>query len=83
MSGGIVRRARGCRQNVFGLGLAVAILVDATLVRMCLVPSVMELLGSASWWLPGWLDRRLPRRDAERSGPGLPGDRLVGLPGDA
>ena len=53
--------------NVFGLGLAVAILVDATLVRMCLVPSVMELLGSANWWLPGWLDRRLPRRDTEHA----------------
>jgi RND superfamily putative drug exporter len=58
--------------NVFGLGLAVAILVDATLVRMCLVPSVMELLGNANWWLPGWLDRRLPRRDAEHSTPVQP-----------
>jgi RND superfamily putative drug exporter len=44
----------------FGLGLAVAILVDATVVRMLLVPATMELLGDANWWLPKWLDRRLP-----------------------
>jgi RND superfamily putative drug exporter len=44
-----------------GLGLAVAILIDATLIRMVLVPSTMELLGNANWWLPEWLDRRLPR----------------------
>jgi putative drug exporter of the RND superfamily len=43
-----------------GLGLAVAILVDATVVRLVLVPAVMELLGRANWWLPGWLDRLLP-----------------------
>ena len=44
-----------------GLGLAVAILVDATVVRLVLVPAVMELLGRANWWLPGWLDRLLPQ----------------------
>ena len=44
-----------------GLGLAVAVFVDATFVRMILVPATMELLGSANWWLPGWLDRALPR----------------------
>ena len=43
--------------KVFGLGLAVAILIDSTLVRMVLVPSVMELIGRANWWIPGWLDR--------------------------
>jgi uncharacterized membrane protein YdfJ with MMPL/SSD domain len=49
-----------------GLGLAAAVLVDATLVRLVLVPAVMELLGAANWWLPAWLDRLLPgaRRDA-------------------
>ena len=51
--------------DVFGLGLAVAILVDATLVRMVLVPSVMQLLGRANWWLPAWLDRVLPRIGVE------------------
>jgi putative drug exporter of the RND superfamily len=46
--------------NVFGLGLAVAVFVDATLVRMVLVPSVMQLLGDANWWLPKFLRRSLP-----------------------
>jgi RND superfamily putative drug exporter len=44
-----------------GLGLAVAVLIDATVVRMVLVPSVMELLGKANWWLPRPLARVLPR----------------------
>jgi RND superfamily putative drug exporter len=43
-----------------GLGLAMAVLVDATLVRMVLVPATMELLGDANWWLPKWLDRAMP-----------------------
>lgn len=46
--------------KLFAIGLAVAILVDATVVRLVLVPSTMELLGSANWWLPRWLDRLLP-----------------------
>ncbi len=46
--------------KMLGLGLATAILVDATLVRMVLVPATMALLGKANWWLPGWLDRLLP-----------------------
>jgi RND superfamily putative drug exporter len=50
-----------------GLGLAAAVLVDATVVRLVLVPAVMELLGQANWWLPGWLARRLPGGPAERS----------------
>ncbi len=45
----------------FGLGLATAIFVDATIVRLILVPAVMGLLGDANWWFPGWLDRLLPR----------------------
>jgi RND superfamily putative drug exporter len=44
----------------FGLGLAVAILLDALLLRTILVPAVMHLLGDRNWWLPGWLDRLLP-----------------------
>jgi RND superfamily putative drug exporter len=47
--------------DVFGLGLAVAILVDATLIRMVLVPAVMEMLGARAWWMPAWMERRLPR----------------------
>jgi RND superfamily putative drug exporter len=51
--------------DVFGLGLAVAILVDATLVRMVLVPSIMQLLGHANWWFPRWLDRVVPHLNTE------------------
>ncbi|MFD7413914.1 MMPL family transporter [Kitasatospora purpeofusca] len=47
--------------KMFGLGLATAILVDATVVRMVLVPATMTLLGRTNWWLPTWLDRMLPR----------------------
>jgi RND superfamily putative drug exporter len=53
--------------DVFGLGMAVAILVDATVVRMVLVPSIMQLLGNANWWLPRWLDRAIPRLDVENA----------------
>ena len=48
-----------------GLGLAVAVLVDATVVRLVLVPSTMELLGDWNWWIPKWLDRILPRVHVE------------------
>ena len=54
--------------KMLGLGLATAILVDATLVRMVLVPATMALLGKANWWLPGWLDRILPRLTVESAG---------------
>ena len=47
--------------KLLGVGMAAAILVDATVVRMVLVPAVMQLVGRANWWLPAWLDRRLPR----------------------
>jgi putative drug exporter of the RND superfamily len=46
--------------KMFGIGLASAVLIDATLVRMVLVPATMELLGDRNWWLPAWLDRLLP-----------------------
>jgi RND superfamily putative drug exporter len=51
--------------KVFGLGLATAVFVDATLVRMVLVPSTMELLGRANWWFPHWLDRIVPKLSVE------------------
>jgi len=57
--------------KMFGLGLATAIFVDATIVRVILVPATMKLLGERNWWLPGWLDRILPRLDVE-GGAGLP-----------
>ncbi len=47
--------------KLIGAGMATAILVDATIVRLVLVPAVMQLLGERNWWLPGWLDRLLPR----------------------
>ena len=46
--------------RLFGFGLATAIAIDATLVRMLIVPSTMELLGARNWWLPRWLDRIIP-----------------------
>jgi RND superfamily putative drug exporter len=51
--------------KMFGLGLAVAIFIDATVVRMILVPAAMTLLGTANWWIPGWLDRLLPVIDRQ------------------
>jgi RND superfamily putative drug exporter len=53
--------------KMLGLGLAVAILIDATVVRMVLVPATMALLGKANWWLPTWLDRVLPHLTIEGS----------------
>jgi RND superfamily putative drug exporter len=47
--------------KLFGVGLASAVLLDATIVRMLLVPATMELLGDSNWWLPAWLNRALPR----------------------
>jgi RND superfamily putative drug exporter len=61
--------------KMFGLGLATAIFVDATLVRMVLVPATMTLLGNANWWIPRALDRRLP--SLRRVGEDLPSDQLV------
>ena len=51
--------------KMMGLGLSTAVFVDATIVRMVLVPSSMRLLGDANWWLPAWLDRILPNLDIE------------------
>ena len=51
--------------KLFGIGLATAIFVDATIVRMVLVPAVMQLLGPRNWWIPDWLERILPSLDLE------------------
>ncbi len=70
--------------KMMGLGLATAVFVDATIIRMVLVPATMELLGDANWWLPRWLDRLLPHLDLE--GPAVPDlepveePELVGAP---
>ncbi len=58
--------------KVFGLGLATAVLVDATIVRMMLVPSIMELLGPVNWWMPRWMDRSLPTIGVEVIPPAIP-----------
>jgi putative drug exporter of the RND superfamily len=55
--------------KLFGIGLASAIFLDATVVRMVLVPAVMQLLGKRNWWIPDWLERILPRLDVERVAP--------------
>ena len=52
--------------KLFGIGLASAVFLDATIVRMVLVPAVMQLLGERNWWIPDWLERILPRLDVER-----------------
>ena len=66
----------------FGFGLAAAVFLDALVVRCVMLPAVLELLGRATWWLPQWLDTRLPRIRIEGTGAAdvdtLPGDR----PGD-
>ena len=74
--------------KLFGMGLAVAVFVDATLVRMVLVPATMELLGEANWWLPKWLDRILPHFNVEgaHDGPEDPPrgpDQTIKLPSEA
>jgi len=51
--------------KLFGIGLASAIFLDATVVRMVLVPAVMQLLGDRNWWIPSWLEKVLPRLDME------------------
>ena len=70
----------------FGVGMGVAVAIDATLVRCLLVPAIMLLMGRANWWLPRFLEHRLPRfsiegdeffsrrDDAGNSPPGVPGD---------
>ncbi|MEU9324689.1 MMPL family transporter [Streptomyces canus] len=61
--------------KMLGLGLAVSVLIDATVVRLLMVPAVMTLLGRHAWWTPHWLDRMLPHIDAEGGGAvsGAPG----------
>ncbi|WP_406723223.1 MMPL family transporter [Streptomyces althioticus] len=61
--------------KMLGLGLAVSVLIDATVVRLLLVPAVMTLLGRHAWWTPRRLDRLLPHIDAEGEGEGVAGSR--------
>ncbi len=54
--------------KMLGVGMAAAVLIDATIVRLVLVPATMELLGAANWWLPRWLQRILPRIRVDEAG---------------
>ncbi|MFF7099656.1 MMPL family transporter [Streptomyces nigra] len=64
--------------KMLGLGLAVSVLIDATVVRLLMVPAVMTLLGEHAWWTPRWLDRILPHIDTEGTG-----EKLGALPAPA
>ncbi|MBT5774816.1 MAG: MMPL family transporter, partial [Dehalococcoidia bacterium] len=64
--------------KLFGLGLGVAVMLDATIVRMLLVPATMELLGERNWWLPGWLGRVLPVINVEGEAHALEPDEAAG-----
>ncbi|WP_407561380.1 MMPL family transporter [Streptomyces sp. 184] len=64
---------------MFGVALAAAVALDAFVLRTLLVPALMHLLGRANWWLPGWLDRRLPRIGVEGSGEPAAAEH-IGLP---
>ena len=64
--------------KMFGFGLAVAVALDATVIRMVVVPATMTLLGSRNWWLPGWLDRILPNLDIEGTGTLGPNPAVAG-----
>jgi RND superfamily putative drug exporter len=63
--------------KMMGFGLATAIFLDATIVRLVLVPATMELLGDRNWWLPRWLDRILPNLDVEGHIDPLPDDEPI------
>lgn len=68
--------------KMMGLGLATAIFVDATIVRMVLVPAMMKLMGDANWWIPAWLDRLLPTIDIDGEA-GLPEPEMEAEPEQA
>jgi len=53
--------------KIIGIGMAAAVIIDATIIRLVLVPSTMELLGDKNWWMPAWLDRIVPTLDVEGS----------------
>jgi putative drug exporter of the RND superfamily len=53
--------------KMLAIGMAFAVLIDASLVRMILVPSVMSLLGARAWWMPPWLDPLVPQLQLEGS----------------
>jgi RND superfamily putative drug exporter len=70
--------------KLFGLGLAAAVFIDAVIIRSVLAPAVMQLFGVRAWWLPGWLDRILPRLHVEpaEGDPAPTGEHPVVTPAD-
>jgi RND superfamily putative drug exporter len=66
--------------KILGLGLAAAVAIDATVIRMLLVPATMELLGDRNWWIPRWLNRILPNLvvEPDRSGATSQEPEMVG-----
>ena len=69
--------------KVFGLGLAAAVAVDVTLVRMMLVPSLMEILGPRNWWMPAFLERSIPTVGVEVMPTPVPAPAPVPVPAPA
>lgn len=66
--------------KMLAVGMAFSVLIDSTVVRLCLVPAVMSLLGDRAWWIPRWLDRILPSVDIEGSGAARSEDRPGEVP---
>jgi putative drug exporter of the RND superfamily len=64
--------------KTIGLGMAVAVFLDATVIRLVLVPATMALLGDLNWWVPRWLDRLLPHIDIDAAVPVTPLDPIPG-----
>jgi RND superfamily putative drug exporter len=63
---------------MLALGMAVAVLIDASIVRMVLVPSIMTLLGKWAWWMPHWMEPVVPHLQLEGSEAAAAGEVLVG-----
>jgi len=61
--------------KMLAVGMAVSVLIDASVVRMVLVPAIMSLLGDRAWWVPRWLDKILPHIDVEGSGAPVPAEQ--------
>jgi putative drug exporter of the RND superfamily len=66
--------------KMLALGMAVSVLIDASVVRMVLVPAIMSLLGDHAWWVPRWLDKILPHIDVEGDGTPLPAEQRKPVP---
>ncbi len=68
--------------KIIGIGMAAAVIIDATVVRLLLVPSVMQLLGDRAWWMPQWLDRAIPKLDIEGPSSHVDADETTGSSND-